>query len=528
MNSLRWLDAVVIVVYMTAMVLIGRWFGKRQTSTEAYFVAKRSIPHWAMGISIYAALISSITFIAYPGSAYVGNWVGLVPGFMVVGVLILVGLIIIPFFRHAVGMSVYEYFEKRFGYNVRAYSALAFIAGHFSKMGFVFYTLALTITAMTGWNLYVVMVVTGLVTIYYTLIGGLEAVIWTDVIQGFIKCIGIFVVIGFLFYLMPGGAGAAFNLAWEHSKFSLGSLKLDLTSKNSIWVMSFYGFFWYLQKYTADQTLVQRYLVAKSDRDALKGVALGALLCVPAWALFLLIGTLVWAYYHLSGDTLPPEIAAKTDEIFPYFLSHKVPAGLAGLFMASLFSAAMSMLSSDLNCLSAVAVEDYYRRLRPAATDPQRLRMGKTIVAVCGLLSVAIAVVIAWKSERVLSFYFTVTSIVAGGLAGLFLLAFLSARANRQGAYISIAACLIFTTWATFTSGKTPAWDLGAWNYKLHTNLIGGFGHFILLGTGLLASRFFPAPDRSYRAMTLWGWLERQKGLRTTGMIPPAAEEAKP
>src|SRR3954470_4400543 len=193
MNALRWLDIVVIVVYMIAMLLVGRSFARRQTSTEAYFVASRSIPHWAMGVSIYATLITSITFIAYPGSAYAGNWSELVPGFMVVGVLLLVGLVIIPFFRHAVGMSVYEYFEKRFGYGVRAYSAFAFAMGHFSKMGFVFYTLALTVSSMTGWNIFVVMIGTGVVTIYYTVIGGLEAVIWTDVIQGFIKVIGIVV-----------------------------------------------------------------------------------------------------------------------------------------------------------------------------------------------------------------------------------------------------------------------------------------------------------------------------------------------
>src|ERR1051325_6870544 len=113
-SSLRWLDLAVILLYMGAMAAVGLWFARRQTSTETYFVAKRSIPHWAMGVSIYAALISSITFIAYPGSAYAGNWNELVPGFMVLGVLILVGLVIIPFFRHAVGMSAYEYFEKRF------------------------------------------------------------------------------------------------------------------------------------------------------------------------------------------------------------------------------------------------------------------------------------------------------------------------------------------------------------------------------------------------------------------------------
>src|SRR5438309_889754 len=143
--SLRCLDASVILLYMAAMVMIGRWFARRQTSTEAYFVAKRSIPAWAMGISIYAALITSITFIAYPGSAYAGNWAELVPGFMVVGVLLVVGTVIIPFYRHAVGMSAYEYFEKRFGYGVRAYTAFAFAMGHFSKMGFVFFTTALTV-----------------------------------------------------------------------------------------------------------------------------------------------------------------------------------------------------------------------------------------------------------------------------------------------------------------------------------------------------------------------------------------------
>src|SRR6266850_5416390 len=176
-SSLRWLDLTVILLYMGGMAAVGLWFARRQTSTEAYFVAKRSIPHWAMGVSIYATLITSITFIAYPGSAYAGNWSELTPGFMVVGVLLLVGLVIIPFFRHAVGMSAYEYFGKRFGYKVRAYSALAFILGHFSKMGFVFYTLALTVSAMTGWNIYFVMIATGIVTVFYTVIGGLEAVI---------------------------------------------------------------------------------------------------------------------------------------------------------------------------------------------------------------------------------------------------------------------------------------------------------------------------------------------------------------
>lgn len=512
MASLRWLDATVIILYMLAMVMIGRWFSRRQKTTEDYFVAKRSIPSWAMGVSIYAALISSITFTGYPGSAYAGNWNELVPGFMVVGVLILVGLVIIPFFRHVVGMSAYEYFEKRFGYKVRAYSALGFTAGHFSKMGFVFYSLALTVTSITGWNIYLVMVVTGAITIYYTVIGGLEAVIWTDVIQGFIKAFGIIVCIGMLLFMIPGGPTAAFKLAWENNKFSLGTFDLDFSKNSSFWVMSLYGFFWYMQKYTADQTLVQRYLVAKTDRDALKGVALGALLCIPAWTLFMLAGTLTWAYYKTSGDVLPAFIK-KSDEIFPYFLSTKMPMGVAGLFLAALFSAAMSMLSSDLNCLSVVGVEDYYRKLRPNATDERRLHVGKLLIAICGTLAVLIGMIIAWKSDRVLSYYYTVTSILAGGLAGLFMLAFLSRRSNRQGVWCGIVACLLFTAWGTLTVGKEPTLNLGQWNFPFHKVMIGVIAHVVLLSVGYVASLFFPKPDEATQRMTLWGWLEQKRTL---------------
>jgi SSS family solute:Na+ symporter len=352
------------------------------------------------------------------------------------------------------------------------------------------------------------------VTIYYTVIGGLEAVIWTDVIQGFIKAFGIIVCLGVLAFMIPGGPMAAFRLASENHKFSLGTFDFDLSKNSSFWVMSLYGFFWYMQKYTADQTLVQRYLVAKTDRDALKGVALGALLCIPAWTLFMLAGTMTWAYYKTSGDVLPAYIK-KPDEIFPYFLSTKMPMGIAGLFLAALFSAAMSMLSSDLNCLSVVGVEDYYRKIRPQATDLQRLSMGKLMIAICGTLSVLIGMVIAWKSDRVLSYYYTVTSILAGGLAGLFLLAFLCRRANRQGVWCGIAACLIFTAWGTLTVGKEPTLNLGSWNFPYHKVMIGVFGHIVLLSVGYGTSFLFPAPDDATKRMTLWGWLE----LKRTGNI---------
>jgi SSS family solute:Na+ symporter len=293
--------------------------------------------------------------------------------------------------------------------------------------------------------------------------------------------------------------------------------------------MSLYGFFWYLQKYTADQTLVQRYLVAKSDRDALKGVALGAIMCVPVWTAFMLVGTLLWAYYQLSGELLPAHLhdaAGKIipDKVFPYFLTTKIPAGLAGIFMAALFSAGMSTMSSDLNCLSAVVVQDYYRKLRPDASDRRRLFVGKLVVAICGTTAVGIAIVIASRGERVLSLYYAVSSIISGGLAGLFLLAFLSRRANKQGLWIGIIVSLIFTAWATLTSGKNKMFDLGAFNYVWPQVMIGVIAHLLVLVVGYAASWLFPADTHLKKEWTLWGWLETRKTLQPGETLSPATD----
>ena len=526
MSVLRPLDLAVIAIYFAAVAFIGFWFSRRQNSTETYFVARRAVPHWAMGLSVFATIISSITFIAYPGAAFKGNWNQLVPGFMAVGVLLVVGTVLISFFRHAVRMSAYEYFEKRFGYGARAYSALAFAAGHFSKMGFVLFTITTAICGMTGWDKYDVILAAGIVTILYTLVGGLEAVIWTEVLQGIVKLTGVAVIIGVLISIMPGGAGAAFHLASAQNKFSLGDFHFNLAANGNFWVMLIYGAFWYLQKYAADQTLVQRYLVAKSDRAALKGVALGAVLCVPAWTAFMLVGTLLWAYYHLSGEVLPARLLDAqgkviADEVFPYFLTTKIPAGLAGIFMAALFSAAMSTMSSDLNCLAAIGVEDYYRKLRPNSTDRQRLFVGKVIVAVSGVLAVAVGAYIAGKGEGALTLYYAATAIVSAGLAGMFLLAFFSRRANRQGLWVGIVCALLFTAWATLTGGKYKMFDLG-WNYTWPDVMIGVIAHLIVLVVGYSASWLFPADPNLKSEWTFQGWLEKRKKLGVEALAPSA------
>jgi SSS family solute:Na+ symporter len=225
----------------------------------------------------------------------------------------------------------------------------------------------------------------------------------------------------------------------------------------------------------------------------------------------MLVGTLCWAFYKSTGEALPAYVR-KADQVFPHFVTTHVPVGLSGLFLAALFGAAMANLSSDLNSLAACGVEDYYRILRPDATDRRRLAVAKLVVGGCGLLCIAIATVLAHTNGNALSLWYTVSAIVAGGLAGLFLLAFLVERAGKTAAYIGIAASLLFTAYATVTLGGGKLWDLGRFNFPFHDYMIGVIGHVVLLAVGIVASLPFPNRDTASREMTLRGWLRRKKG----------------
>ncbi len=505
----RSLDLIVVAVYLVGIAALGARFSRRQTSTETFFVAKRTIPGWAMGMSMLATMVSSVTFVAYPGSSYAGNWSLLVPGFMLLVTLPIVAKVVIPFYREEVGVSAYEYFENRFGRPARLYASAAFSLAHFSKMGFVLYLMALTITSITGWDITAVILVVAVVMVAYTVLGGIEAVIWTDVVQGFVMWLGIAVALGYLLFLPPGGPSEVFSLASRNAKFSLGELSWDWT-KPTIPVAILYGLFWYGQRYVADQTMVQRYLLAKSDTAARRGIYLGAFLCVPVWAFFMLIGTSVWAFFQLTGEAIPGAIT-KADQMFPYFLSIHLPPGMLGLLLAALTGAAMTMLASDLNSLASVATADFYQSLRPRSSDQERLRAAKAIVVIVGLLNVATAILLVQTKGSVLSMWFAVSAIASGGLAGLFLLAFLMARATRAGVYAGIVASTLFTVWAVLTKGVNPMVDAIPLHFPYDELTIGAIGNIVLFVVGALVSLLSTGrsrvPVKEAETGTLWHWL---------------------
>ena len=521
--GLHAIDIAVVLLYLAALVGIGFWFARKQVSTDAYFAGGRNVPTWAIGFSVLATLISSVTFLAYPGEGYSGNWIRLVQGLMVPLVLVFTVWWLVPAYRKVIRLSAYEYFEKRFGYGARLYSSLAFSLIHFSKMGTVFFLLALALSRMAGVDTYTTVLVLGVLTVLYTLIGGIEAVVWSDVVQGVILVFGGLACAGVLLFSPEAGPAAIIEGAWAAGKMRLGHADpsvsgLDLTKLTAL-VMALNGIFYAIQRYGADQTMVQRFLLARTDEQAERAALGGALMCVPIWALFMLIGTLLWSFYQ----TVPLPEGIRADAVFPWFIMTQLPPGVTGVILAALIAAAMSSLDSDLNCLAAVGVEDYYRRFKPDATDRQCLKVGRWIVVAGGVFAIAVAMgYIAAEGKNALAVAFDLYAIFSGGIAGLFFLAFFTRRANAKGVYVGIVACVLFTGWAVLSAktfvlgGVSIHLDMGDWAYTHHSYLLGVYSHIVLFVVGYLASLLFPHEPRA-EELTYYGWRDVRRRRAEAG-----------
>jgi SSS family solute:Na+ symporter len=515
MQALHLLDYIVIIFSLILSIGVGVYFAHRQKTTEKYFKGGGVIPAWAIGMSILATLISSITFLAYPGTGYKSNWILLVQGLMVPIILLILIWFVVPLFRKVIRLSAYEYFEKRFGFFARLYGSVGFMLMHFSKMGTVFFLLSIALANLTGVNVFIVLWVLGITIVILTFLGGIEAVIWLDVIQGFWLIAGGLLTVGIILFKPEGGPRAVFNAIADSGKIDFGPYDINFVNLTFI-VMALNGIFYAIQKYGTDQTIIQRYLAAKSDKAAIKAALMGVLLCVPVWTLFMFIGTALFAFYNITNNPLPPNITA--EGVYPYFILTQMPVGIIGFVVAALLAAAISTLDTDLNCLSAIGVEDYYVRLKPNSTDKQRLRMGKLLVIVSGLAAMLVATLyILAGSEGVLGIVFELYAIFSGGIAGMFLLGLFSKRANKQGLYFGIAACVLFTAWAMLTSTKFDIGgqkklllDLGNFNFTHHKYMLGVYTHIILFGVGYLASLFFPAKQVDEN-LTFYGWLKKKK-----------------
>jgi SSS family solute:Na+ symporter len=312
---------------------------------------------------------------------------------------------------------------------------------------------------------------------------------------------------------IKGGIPAAIAIATTNDRAGFGPYDIDF-SRLTLIVMIINGSFYAIQKYGTDQTVVQRYLSAKTDKSAIRASMMGILLTVPVWTIFMFIGTALFVFYQQNPLPAGTEAAA----VFPYYMMTQLPVGVVGFIVAALISAAICSLSADLNSLAAVGVEDYYKKIKPTATDENYLRVSKWLVVLSGCISVLIGSLYLYVgNEGVLGVIFTIYAIFSGGIVGIFMLGIFSARANKQGVNIGIIVCVLFTAYAFLTSTevgleghKVRLLDFGRFNFTHHKLMLGVYSHLIVIVVGYVASLFYPKPVLDTNLLYS-GWLQNKR-----------------
>ncbi|MBI5693795.1 MAG: sodium/solute symporter [Verrucomicrobia bacterium] len=443
--SFGWLNYTMLGVYLAAMVWIGAACAKRNKDTNDFFRGGQRIPWWAAGLSIFATMLSSITFMALPAVAYTDGWnLFLANSYILITPVVV--FVFLPFYRTLNVTSAYEYLERRFNLGTRLAGSTLFMLYQFGRIAIVLYLPALALATVSDFDLQTCILVMGVLCIAYTVVGGIEAVIWTDVAQAFILLGGAFLSLGFILFRVEGGIGTTIRLATEGRHFfETVDWSWDLTVASG-WTILIGSLFHNLFPYTASQDVVQRYVTTPDQRTAARGIWLNALLCAPAQAVFFAIGTALYVFYRQNPGRLDP--ALQNDAIFPYFMMAELPAGVAGLIVAGIFAAAQSTLASSMNSVATAYVTDFHRRFLPGRDEGHYLRTARWATVAIGVAGTTLALVMA--STDIRSFYtafLEVLGLLGGTLSGMFLLGIFSTRAGGRGALIGAvgSAAIVFT-----------------------------------------------------------------------------------
>ncbi len=514
-------DIVVLFVYFALLIGAGFYFRKGSGSVEGFTVANRSLPGWVVGLSVFGTYLSSNTFIGVPGKAYGSNWNGFVFSLSLPIAAFISVKWFVPFYRRHAGLSAYEHLETRFGAWARVYAVVCYLLTQVSRVGTIMFGVAVGLHALTGWDIATIIVASGFAVTLYTLMGGIEAVIWTDAIQSVVLTLGAVVVVVLVLTGMPEGAGQAIRLADDAGKFSLGDFGPSLAT-STFWVMLVYGIVMNLTNFGIDQNFVQRYHAAESDKAAGRSVWFGSLVYIPVALMFFFIGSILFSYYEVNPEFLEevkmdkaleqvtsdlpglskgsPEALAEAkrvaggmqpsdygDKVLPHFIANKIPAGLAGLLIAALFAAAMSSIDTSLNSSATIALQDFYRRwAKPDADEAQSLRFLRVMTVIWGVIGTGVALGMMGV-QSILDAWWKISGVFAGGMLGLFLLGFISRRANNAGAVIGATVGLLVILWLTFSPGFTG--DFEWLRSPFHAHMISVIGTLSIFLIGLGASR---------------------------------------
>lgn len=482
------LNYFVLAIYFLILIGMGLYFARGEKTESDYFLARRRIPWWAAGLSIFGTQLSAITFMAIPAKAYATDWVYILGQATIVLIAPVVVYWYLPFFRRLGVTTAYEYLEKRFNLAVRLFGSLTFILLQLGRMGVVIFLPALALSAVTGLNIYSAILLMGLLSTFYTALGGMEAVIWSDVLQVVVLLGGALLSLIIITGSLEGGAIGLVSTAAALGKFHTFTWSWDHTT-TTVWVVVLGYLLGNLVPYTADQTVVQRYLTTANERLAARSIFTNAALTIPAGLIFFSLGTALFMFYRDNPQSLEPVL--QTDAIFPLFIVQQLPAGIAGLLIAGIFAAAMSSLDSSMNSVAAAIVHDFHRRLSPESTSENRLRLARRLTIGLGVLATTIGLLMATiEIESLFDLFLELLGLFGGSLAGLFALGIFTRRANGVGALAgAITSAIVLYLVSAFT--------------QVHFFLYAGIGIATCCAVGYLMSLAFPSSPSPLAGLTV-------------------------
>ncbi|HQH53171.1 MAG TPA: sodium/solute symporter [Candidatus Hydrogenedentes bacterium] len=519
-----WIDIVVLVLYFVSMAALGPYFARKNKTTENYFLGGRSFPGWLIGLSMFATSISSITFVAYPADAYKTAYIRFLPCLMLPLGIFMASKIFLPFYRRAQITSAFEYLEVRFGSGTRAYAASAFVVSQVTRLGMILYLVSMLVQEMTGLNAYYSILLGGVITSFYTVTGGIEAVIWTDFFQSFLLWFGGFAILVAVILNVDGGLSTIISVAKADGKFMLGDLNtatgelvraplgFSLTQK-AVVMMLLVGLTNWLTEYSSNQNVIQKYVATKDPKHATQAIWICCLCSVPTWAFFMFLGTALYVYFKLNPDpaaTAMIDGTARADSIVPYFVVQKMPAGVSGLVIAGVLAAAMSSLSSSINAISAVSIVDIYKRhIAKEKSERHYMNAARLVSLIASVLMLGFAILLLKATDKTLQDTGTkLGAILGGGLLGLYCLGFLTKRGDGRAVAVGIICTLSFSLWLALVELKVIKAVV-----PFETYYGGLVGNLLMFVVGYCLGSLIFKTKRDLTNLTVWTQSEEWKTM---------------
>lgn len=514
-HSFHIVDYAVVIFYLVFTIAMGLVFSKSEKNTEEYFLGGRKMPTFAIAISMYVTLFSAISFVAIPGEAF-ANGLSLYWPILLSPLSALLGFsLFVKFYFTKDAFTPYAYLEKRYSSGVRLLTSVLFILMRLSYLSVVMYACAKYFKGAAGWPVWQTILIVGVIGVFYTSMGGMKAVVWTDFLQFFILIVGLAVVFYKLFGGADGTIGGTLSYAFENGR-GFEILKEPRTFFSFSPYERFTFWLWLLAamsgitfNYGCDQMTVQRLLSTSSYKEAKKTTIINVIITLPVISMFWLIGLGLFAYYNNTSKVLPENI--HPNEVLSYFIMEELPAPVPGLLMAALLAAVMSTIDSGMNSLSAVFVKDVYvSKINKNATGEQELRMSKIMTIVWGAFFIVFGIVLSILSEGIVSSIMEIAGVwgaLLGVVAGTFLLGVTNKRIHSGIIYISSAVAVIVLGVFVYLYYTTPV------ETRISFNVVGTSPFAVMLVLGYLLSIVWPSrqKDKAF-GLTLWTYKKSKDG----------------